>query len=683
GTLYGVIRNGGPSSLGSIYKIDTNGVFSTLVTINDTNDAAPSALVLGSDNNFYGLAAQSSGFSVFAGSIFRMDRNGNLTNIYLFSDLGGEPDWLMQGSDGDLYGLTAFGGTNGLGSIFRVTTNGVLVWSFSFNGTNGYGPLELTAANDGNFYGVTDRGGPNYTPNTIGDGAGYGTVFRITPGGSFTSLVQFDGANDSQPATIAQGTDGNLYGATQGGGTYGQGAIFKLCLPKPAQVDLMVTSLVPLTGTNGSQPQGELTFGSDGLLYGSAGQGGAFGQGTIFNVTLGGSLTPLCSFNGTNGSFPVFGPLLAGSSSCYGITLYGGNGFNGNNYTGQGTVYQLTSNGVLNTLFAFSGTNGTEPTSLTFGSDGNLYGTTSAGGAYTNDPNNNFAGDGTAFEITTNGQFTLLTSFDSTNGETPRALLQGKDGNFYGVGESGGAYGYGTVFQMTTNGQVTTLFSFGGTNGSGPISLMQASDGVLYGTTFYGGTKFTGPFTGAGTVFRITTNGDFASLAMFDNTNGFSPVGKLLEVTGGVFYGTTEDGGKYHLTHTGDGSLYQVTTNGNLTTLVSFPPSMPKIGYPQGGVIEGPDGNFYGPYGSGVFAIQPLQAPVLQSTVQGGQINLTWNSWAGYAYSVVSSTNLTDAIEWEVPVFSAFAQTNGPMSYSETVGPDAQRFYRVILQSWP
>lgn len=453
-----------------------------------------------------------------------------------------------------------------------------------------------------------------------------------------------------------------------------------------AQLGLMETSVVNLNVTDGSEPQGELVEGNDGLLYGTASQGGAFGQGAIFKATLDGSLTTLFSFNGTNGASPWFGPVQTADGTLYGMTAAGGNGFQGG-AAGQGTIYQLCTNGVLNTLVAFGGTNGLEPISLMLGGDGDLYGATLLGGAFTNEPNDHYAGDGTAFKVTTNGQFTLLASFDGTNGEGPRALLQGNDGNFYGVTDLGGACGYGTVFQMTTNGEVTTLFSFDGTNGMEPDTLMQGSDGVLYGTTVFGGNGFSGgpppgpisapeSVSGYGTVFRITTNGCFSVLGLFDSSNGEWPSGRLVEVTNGVFCGTTGYGGESR-TGAEVGTLFQITTNGELTLLYTFQISEQLPMYPEGGVIKASDGNYYGVGDKGVYAIRPIQRPVLQACSQGNQINLTWNAWAGYDYSVFYRSNLTDG---DVSVLSdAIAQTNGVMSFSDTVGPDAQRFYEVLL----
>src|SRR5579864_6776752 len=131
-----------------------------------------------------------------------------------------------------------------------------------------------------------------------------------------------------------------------------------------AQLGLMETEVVNFNGTNGQSPQGELVQRADGLLYGTTAIGGAFDQGTIFKTTLDGSLTTLFSFNGTNGAGPISAPLLAPDGNSYGITQDGGNGFDGDSWSGQGTIYQFGSNGVLNTLFAFNGTNGSDPSCL-------------------------------------------------------------------------------------------------------------------------------------------------------------------------------------------------------------------------------------------------------------------------------------------------------------------------------
>jgi uncharacterized repeat protein (TIGR03803 family) len=167
------------------------------------------------------------------------------------------------------------------------------------------------------------------------------------------------------------------------------------------------------------------------------------------------------------------------------------------------------------------------------GSDGFFYGTTFSGGA------NSY---GTVFQITSTGMLTILHSFTSKDGANPEAeLVQGSDGNFYGTTYTGGAYTNGILFRITTNGALTTLHSFTGTNDGGHPrgGLVQGSDGNLYGTTYSGG-----PFND-GILFRITTNGALTTLHSFTGaTDGANPQAGLVQGSDGSFYGTTANGGQ-------------------------------------------------------------------------------------------------------------------------------------------
>ncbi len=242
------------------------------------------------------------------------------------------------------------------------------------------------------------------------------------------------------------------------------------------------------------------------------------------------TLTTIHSFGGTDGSFPN-ALVQATDGNFYGTTANSG-------AHGYGTVFQLTPGGVLTTLYNFcSEPNCTDGyfidwgTGLVQAADGGLYGTTNEGG--TN-------GGGTAYRITTGGALTTVYQFCSepncADGSFPNALVQASDRNLYGTTANGGANGYGTVFQLTPGGVLTTLYNFCSepncTDGASPFdALIQAkTDGYLYGTTFENGVL------GGGTVFKISTAGEFSVLSPV----GGNPTGSLVQASDGNFYGTTE-----------------------------------------------------------------------------------------------------------------------------------------------
>ena len=384
----------------------------------------------------------------------------------------------------------------------------------NFNGTNGAGPAaSLIHASDGNFYGTTLAGGkPAPSCNALYGLSGCGTVFKVTPTGTLTTLYQFcskqncpDGWNPSGP--LVQGSDGNFYGTTQNGGvtnppcySYGCGTVFKLT-PSGALTTLY-SFCSQANCTDGTDPLGGLIQGTDGNFYGTTYGGGAngIGYGTVFKITPAGVLTTLYSFcsqpHCTDGYNPYAWLLQANDGNFYGTTYLGGGSFN------AGTVFKLTPGGVLTTLHTFCSQwpcpDGSGPwAGLIQALDGNFYGTAHAGGA------NNY---GTAFKISPDGTLTTLHSFDGTDGEVPFAgLIQASDGNFYGTTEVGGSSGAcmngsscGNVFKMTPAGVVVSLYSFDFTDGATPqAGVVQGTDGTFYGTTLQGGTPPNG------TIFNL------------------------------------------------------------------------------------------------------------------------------------------------------------------------------------
>ncbi len=359
---------------------------------------------------------------------------------------------------------------------------------FSPNFSNGNNPstpngVTLIQGPDGNFYGTTNGGGS----------AGQcGTVYQLTPTGTVTTLHSFTYNIDGCDLTsgVTMGSDGFLYGTTHF-------TIFKISLSGA------FTLLYTTTG-NGPNLINGLIQASDGNFYGTSSEGGTAPQGTIFRMTPASALTVLVNFPDPKLGTGPKGPLIqASDGNLYGTTASGGGG-------AAGTVFKMTLGGTTSVLHTFCSTmsngnclDGSLPwNGLLQASDGNLYGTTQAGG--TGGP----GGHGIIFRLTLGGALTALYSFCPVtacpDGNTPEgALIQGKDGNFYGVTSSGGMFNQGgTVFQLTPSGQLTTLHQFCSqpecADGSNPEgALLQASDGTLYGAT-----NTDGP-NGFGTVFSL------------------------------------------------------------------------------------------------------------------------------------------------------------------------------------
>jgi uncharacterized repeat protein (TIGR03803 family) len=367
-----------------------------------------------------------------------------LTTLVAFNGTngGGSEGILVQGTDGNFYGTTTGGsGASACGTVFKMTPGGTLTTLHSFDCTDGQYPFAgLVLAADGNFYGTTAGYGGSNEDCTFGP---CGTVFKITSGGTLTTIHSFDGTDGSSPyAGLIQATDGNLYGTTFGGGTNGNGTIFKITSAGT------LTTLHRFDGTHGSSPYAGLIQATDGNLYGTTANGGAHGSGgTAFKITLGGALSTLYSFcetKCTDGANP-FGGLVQGTDgNFYGTTtLYGANE---NCADGCGTVFKMTPGGTLTTLHTFDRTDGSHPDAgLVQATDGNFYGTTSGCGANGNCTD----GLGTIFKITAGGPLTTLHSFDGSDGSNPvGGLIQAADGNFYGTTARGAVNANGTVFSL-------------------------------------------------------------------------------------------------------------------------------------------------------------------------------------------------------------------------------------------
>jgi uncharacterized repeat protein (TIGR03803 family) len=332
GNFYGTTFNGGSAAqpYGTVFKVTPAGALTTLYDFSGTDGAAPfGALVQSADGNFYGTTQ--AGGTNNAGTVFKITPQGALTVLHSFETTENydAPNGLVQGTDGNFYGTTS-------NTVFKVTPAGMLTTLHTFNGTDGQqSRAGLVQASDGNFYGTTEYGGSH----------GDGTVFKITPAGAFTSLHSFNRTDGESPFNdvLVQASDGNLYGTTFYGGANGYGTIFKITTGGT------LTTLHSFIVTEGGGPN-SLVQATDGNFYGTAAGEGLNdcpgGCGTIYKITPQGALTVLHSFDGTDGANPNAGLLQASDGNFYGTTTSEGT----SGFPGDGTIFSLsvgTSTGTI------------------------------------------------------------------------------------------------------------------------------------------------------------------------------------------------------------------------------------------------------------------------------------------------------------------------------------------------
>jgi uncharacterized repeat protein (TIGR03803 family) len=386
---------------------------------------------------------------------------------------------------------------------------------------------------------------------------------------TLTTLQSFNGTNGAFPNSalvkarhrLVQHSNGNFYGTTPYGGANNYGTVYELTTSGTLTTLYSFCSVGGSACTDGDTPDGALALGSDGNLYGTTFLGGAHNQGTVFKITTSGALTTLYSFGSKAGNADgaePFGALVQGSNgNFYGTTYIGGNANN------DGTVFDITSGGSLTTLYDFCSlagcADGANPEGdlVQSSANGNFYSVTFAGG--------NSQNAGTAYEITPAGALTTIYSFCSktncNDGTYPQApLTQDSWGNFYGTTELSGANTYGTLYQINTFGTLHTLYHFCSktscTDGAEPAGgPLVGFDGNIYGTTALGGAN------DGGTVYQFTpwsvlnTLYSFCSKGGSSCTDGETPEAPLAQGTNQNFYGTTAFGGTY-----GDGTSFVLST---------------------------------------------------------------------------------------------------------------------------
>lgn len=380
-----------------------------------------------------------------------------------------------------------------------------------------------------------------------------GAAIGNAPAQTFNSIVSFNGSNGDTPelGSLVKDEAGNLYGTTRIGGSKNFGTIFRID-PSGAFTTLFDGFASVARPSNG------LLLASDGNLYGTTPADGTLAGGTAFRLTPSGTFTVIHNFAYSDGIGPNGGLIQAADGFIYGTTGLGGT-FN------FGTVFKMSLSGVVTVLHAFSTTDPrTVSAGLVQGSDGNFYGVSlsgsTSGTAY-----------GAVFRVTPIGVLTVLHNFSVSDGGTCSSeLIQGKDGNFYGVTEgrlNDTSHG-GNVFRISGLGDFTIMHAFAGPDGLNTYHapLIQASDGNFYGNTFSGGSK------GFGTVFQMTPNGVYTKLHDFVYTDGKSPSSGVVQGRNGSFYGMTSAGGANN-----KGTVFQVTVAGVSPPPVVVPPAISAI----------------------------------------------------------------------------------------------------------
>ncbi|MGO9540968.1 MAG: choice-of-anchor tandem repeat GloVer-containing protein [Terriglobales bacterium] len=756
GNNYGMTNAGGAYDQGAVFQFNADGTVTILYTfcsqVNCTDGAEPFSGPLVVGGNIYGTTYW--GGLNGRGTIFELTPAGQLSTLYSFCSQpgctdGGSPIAGLVQVGGNFYGTTQLGGANNAGTVFEITPAGQMTTLYSFCPQEGCADgaipwAGLVQATNGNLYGTTSQGGTN----------GAGTVFEITPTGQMTSLYSFCSqagcADGAVPyAGLVQATNGNLYGTTVDGGVNGDfGTVFEIT---PAG---QLTTLHGFAYTDGAFPYAGLIQASDGNLYGTTLDGGANGYGTAFGITPAGQLSTLHSFAFTDGAFPYGGLVEDASQNLYGATNFGGAQYDGTIFTlpagldrlaerqtgsrktdayintrrhvltdandlgpgGKGAadffsrrpnlpsapgvrlsgdvagVRGFSGNKVripdlagaaagrmrgmtalagkkkslgqnLSTVLSFDGANGAFPyfTALVQGTDGNLYGTTEGGGTFD---------QGYVFKVTPGGTLTTLYTFCSqtncTDGAEPYSgLVQATNGSLYGTTSVGGANSEGTIFEITPAGQLTTLYNFcskpGCTDGYLPYAgLVQGTDGNFYGTTLVGGAN------NEGTVFKITPGGTLTTLYNFCSqggcTDGLEPYAGLVQGTDGNFYGTTIAGGAI-----GAGTVFKITPGGALTTLYSFcsQGGCTDGEVPYAELVQGTDGNFYGTTIAG------------GANGQGTVFKITPSGTPTTLYNFCSQSGCTDGIEPEAGLVQAGGNFYGTTYFA---GPNG---YGTVFEITP
>lgn len=669
--LYGMTYVGGVNNLGTIFKInpDGTGYLKLLDFAGNTNGSNPLGSLFFDGTFLYGMT-QSGGINTFFGVIFKIlpDGTGYATLHDFAAGANGKSPAGSLISDGTfLYGMTADGGTNNAGTIFKMMPDGTgyaKLFDFALSTTGGFPQGSLTT--DGTFfYGMTLTGGTS----------GFGTIFKILPNGTgFAKLLDFTGGtNGGVPYgdVISDGTF--LYGLTFRGATNDNGSIFKIMPDGSGYVKILDFTLA----ANGAYPQGSLiSVGT--FLYGMTYSGGTNNLGTIFKIKQDGTgYAKLLDFAGAaNGNRP-WGSLVFDGTFLYGMTELGGS----NN---AGVIFKIKPDGTsyLKLLDFAGATNGANPQGSLISDGTFLYGMTPAGGS------NNL---GTILKIMPDGTgYTKLLDFaGAPNGSNPLGSLM-YDGTFlFGMTQAGGTNNLGTIFKIMPDGSgYAKLLDFTGTaNGSSPRGDLITDGTFLYGMTQGGGSSV------RGTIFRIMPNGtSYSKLLDFTGIpNGTSPTGSFI-YDGTFLYGMTPSGGTSDF-----GILFKIRPNGGSYAKLFDFGGLASGSRPWGSLLS--DGTFfYGTtqtggtnnYGTVFKFLIPPAPPTITSftpssasagttvTITGlnftGATAVRFGGTAATSFTIVSATSITAVIA---------GGTSGSVSVTTPAGTGSLAGFTFILCTPP
>jgi uncharacterized repeat protein (TIGR03803 family) len=627
GNLYGVTYGGGNNN-GTVFELTSASNdtwrYSVLHAFDGTDGSGPlGSLILDSAGNLYGTTVSGgSGAACYLGCgvVFEITAGsgGDRTYkaLYAFKgelDGAGPAAGLVFDETGTLYGTTEYGGTasidqSGYGTVFKLTPGSGDKWTEKVIERFGLLPekegtfplASLMLDHTGNLYGTTLQGAPG----------GFGTVFKLAPasGGDWVASVVDDfglHTEGYQPgATVVSDSSGTLYGTTPFGGTgycngygiSGCGTVFKLTQNEGGKQSTIHNFDYSSNAGNGAFPQSSLIIDTAGNLYGTTAFGGNSklacnnstfrpgGCGTVFKLTTDSKgnwkETVLYKFSaGLDGAAPMTGLTPDAQGNLYGTTSAGGGNCSASQH-GCGTVFELMPKAgggwSEKILYAFQGgSDGLDPDiPLIFDRAGNLYGATNGGGT----------GQSTVFRLAPNsvGGWTEMVLYSYAN-DAPSGLILDSRGNLYGT--TSGNYSYGTVFELTPNSKgtwtQTVLYTFLGppSDGDSPTGMVFDPAGNLYGTTLYGGPDCSPSYTGCGTIFKLApgrnNTWNESVLHSFHGKDGLYPNGPLILDTNGNLFGTTAGGGG-SITINDLGGTTKLNDSGN-----SKPPRLP----PGGGTV--------------------------------------------------------------------------------------------------